>query len=150
MDPLSMARANVTMLVEYLRVPPDSRDARQGSDYARDALQIVNNSLQSLSGDDGAALMQDFQEQPDRYADILIKNLLTITRRDKVVAEQLNDLMTKFHRERALERKAATMDIRQSATYDGYVTTSGSSVAVSADVQGGLSIDGRYVEKEGD
>jgi hypothetical protein len=150
MDPLSMTRANVTMLVEYLRVPPESRDAGQGSGYARDALQIVNNSLQSLSGDEGAALMQDFQKQPDRYADMLIKKLLKITRRDKAVAAQLNDLMNKFHRERARERKAATMDIRQSATFDGYVTTSGSSVAVSADVKGGIVIDGEYVKKQGD
>jgi hypothetical protein len=150
MDPLSMAKANVTMLVEYLRVPPESRDARQGSDYARDALQIVNNSLQSLSGDEGATLMQDFQEQPDRYADILAKKLLRITRRDKAVAAQLNDLMNKFHRERAMERKAATMDIRQSETYDGYVATSGSRVVLNADVKGGITIGGEYVEKEGD
>ena len=39
--------------------------------------------------------------------------------------------------------------IRQSVSYDGYVTK-GSSVATGGDVQGGIVIDGKYVEKQGD
>jgi hypothetical protein len=146
MDPLSMARANVTMLVEYLRTPPESRNASQGSDYAREALQIVKDSLQSLSGDEGVALMKDFEEQPDSYDDVLVKYLLRITRKDKAVARQLNHLLTQFHRERALEHKAGTLDIKQSATYDGFMV-GGSSVAVGGDVRGGIRIGGKYVKK---
>lgn len=147
MDPLSMARANVTMLVEYLRMPPESRNDKEGSNYAREALQIIKDSLQSLSGDKGVALMRDFEEQPDSYDDMLVKHLLKITRKDKTVAKQLNDLLTQFHRERAMGRKAGTIDIRQSATYDGYVM-GGSSIAVGGDVKGGISIGGEYVEKD--
>ncbi|MGD9100140.1 MAG: hypothetical protein PVF45_06635 [Anaerolineae bacterium] len=149
MDPLSMARANVTMLVEYLRTPPESRSASQGSDYAREALQIVKDSLQSFSGDEGVALMKDFEAQPDSFDEMLVKHLLRITRKDKAVAKQLNHLLTQFHRERALERKAGTMDISQSVTYDGFVM-GGSSVAVGGDVKGGITIDGKYVEQESD
>jgi hypothetical protein len=149
MDPLSMARANVSMLVEYLRLPPESRNTREGSSFAGEALQIVKDSVQSLSGERGVALMKDFEEQPDSYADVLAKQLLKITRRDKTVAKQLDDLLTQFHKERAMESKARTIDIRQSATDDGYVM-GGSSVAVGGDYQRGIKIGDEYVEKDSD
>jgi hypothetical protein len=140
MDRFSEAKAIVAMLADYMQTPEEDREAREGSEQAQKAWQIVRRTFES-SNPQAFNVVTDFENKPlDMYQDELAKYLYKYMSQDRRVAHQLSELLTQFHKQRQRAGNINIQNVKGSVAYGGVVAGRDIVVVKGDAVKGGSRI----------